>query len=100
MFLSLPAPSSDEFIGEFDGYSPDYLGPMDAEYVKAGLGGWLGKGYRRETYKTWLGHGYNIWEIDGVAHRQTRFGWGMGVSSLDGQACLLMHYRAFDTFLA
>ena len=100
-FLALSAPEPAEFVGEFDGFTPDYLA---AEFAKTavndGFGVWRGKGFVPESHETWAGHGYNVWVASDSTSRRVRFGWGMSSSILDGRACAVIEYRAFENAYA
>src|SRR5581483_9345167 len=97
---TLPAPTLEEFDGEFDGYGAVYLASLEDEYLRMGLGKWLGKGYRAERYGDWAGHGYNLWGTKSGVVRSIKFGWGLGSSMLDGGSCIVMHYSVFSNMYA
>ncbi|WP_437773385.1 hypothetical protein [Arthrobacter sp. KNU40] len=99
LFRTLPAPDPEEFGGEYAGYTAGYLTAQYKDFTaqsQGELGKWLGKAFVREQYRGWDGHGYNIWEIDGVERRTQRFAWKFGTSMLDGGPCVVMHYAVFD----
>jgi hypothetical protein len=97
LFLRLPPPVPEEFLGEFDGFTPAYLArQFAASATDDGLGRWLGKAFAAQPFGRWSGQGYNIWETDGGVTRHVRFGWRFGTSLLDGGPCVVMEYAAFD----
>ena len=98
VFATLPPPT--QMVGEFSGHIPAYIeADWRAFLAGAKVGHWLGKGYIHEPHGEWLGHGYNVYQLDGrKTARRLRFAWTFGPSSLDGQPALIMRYAAFENW--
>lgn len=97
LFATLPPPS--QMVGEFSGHIPAYIErEWRAFLTDAKIGHWMGKGYVREPYGDWQGHGYNIYQTEKKIVRRLRFAWSFGPSLLDGNPALIMHYAAFDNW--
>lgn len=96
VFKTLPPPRQAEMDGEFNGHIPDYHHDLWYSTQLALSGGrWLGKAYRSLPHERWSGQGYNRLQMpDGVA-RNSKFGWEIAPSTVDGRPALIMTYAAF-----
>jgi hypothetical protein len=96
IFENADAPEIESFDGELSGYGAAYLPNLEAFYIDAGLGRWLGKGYKLQSHGVWEGHGYNMWGRGDDVIRRMRFGFRRHSSVVDGRPCILMRYAAFE----
>ena len=98
LWQSLPAPSFEEFEGEFASSISNESREGHNAYMfdeESALGYWLGKAYLPETAST--GQGYNRWRHAGdKVARNGRFGTEDGISLFDGRPALMMHYADYS----
>jgi len=102
IWKTLPAPDFDEMDGEYAGCVPCAHNRSVKKHVEdilfdefSALGYWLGKAYKPLSPTS--GEGYNVWrKPGGKVVRNVRFATEMGVSFIDGNPALLMHFEAFN----